>query len=327
MSYQAMGAVQLHSQYRDNTPDNFAPYKIMLALAWYADGSGRIGQPGDYRKCPGQRAIAERAGVSKTTVNKWLPLIIDAGELSIVESGGSGRGTWAVYQIELEMDDSDAGTLSETTYHDTREGATDSPGTLLERTYQLMERTYQLMYQQSQRTYQQNVPNVPSPLEVDVPDPYDPFDPDDPIDPGGTPQPPYSAKMPISDFSADEQDMWETAVVLANRWAKYRGTYRRLDPHKQSDADDYFRPILGLVVECSGDGELAWSLLERQCEQMLSDGLTVIRAGPVVAQIRNEQQRAELPVRVNGKGRTAASPAESALLEYAQLRQEFMSHE
>lgn len=326
MSYQAMGAVQLHSQYREDTPDNFAPYKIMLALAWYADSNGRIGQPGDFRKCPGQRAIADRAGVSKTTVNKWLPLIIETGELSIAESGGSGRGSWTVYQIELEMDESDAGTLSETTYQQSREGATDDAGTLLERTYQLMQRTYQLMYQQSQRTYQQNVPNVPSPLEVDVPDPLIHFDPIDPDDPGGTPQPPYPAESTAEDFSAEELAMWQTAVDLTHRWATYRGTYRRLDPGKPTDADDYFRPIAGLVVECGGDGEVAWSLLKQQCEQMLNDGLTVIRAGPVVAQIRSNQQRASLPARPNGNGRSA-SPAQNALYEYAQLRQELVNHE
>ena len=190
MSYQAMGAVQLRSRYREDTPDNFAPYKILMALAWFADGNGRVGQPGDFRKCPGQRAIADRAGVSKTTVNKWLGLMVEAGELSIVESGGSGRGTWSVYQIELEMDDPTPGTLPETTYQTTRENETNELGTLIERMYQLTERTYQLMYQQAQRTYQQNVPNVPSPLEAEAPDPMILFDPDDPDDPGGTPKPP-----------------------------------------------------------------------------------------------------------------------------------------
>lgn len=185
-----MGAVQLHSRYRKDTPENFAPYKILMALAWFADGNGRVGQPGDFRKCPGQRAIADRAGVSKTTVNKWLGLMVEAGELSVAAAGGNGRGTWSVYQIELEMDVSDAGTLPEITYQATDEGATDDPGTLIERMYQLIERTYQLMYQQAQRTYQQNVPNVPTPLEVAPPDPLILFDPNDPGDPGGTPKPP-----------------------------------------------------------------------------------------------------------------------------------------
>ncbi len=315
-----MGAVQLHSRYREDIPDNFAPYKIMLALAWYADSNGRIGHPGDFRKCPGQRAIADRAGVSKTTVNKWLGLIVEAGELSIVESGGSGRGTWTVYQIELEMDEVDAGTLAQTTYQATSEGATDSLGTLIERMYQRIERMYQLMYQQPQRTYQQNVPNVPTPLEVALPDPLILFDPSDPLDPGGTPKPPTPPEVGMDDTSPEDA-MWQTAVVLAERWARYRGTYRRLDPNKPADADDYFRPVLGLVVECDGDGEQAWQLMESQCKRMVADGLTVVRAGPVVSQIRNEQQRAGLPANVPKNGR---SPAEAALMEYAAQRQEFM---
>lgn len=321
MSYQAMGAVQLRSRYREDTPDNFAPYKILMALAWFADGSGRVGQPGDFRKCPGQRAIADRAGVSKTTVNKWLGLMVEAGELSIVESGGSGRGTWSVYQIELEMDDPNPGTLPETTYQTTRENETNELGTLIERTYQLAERTYQLMYQQAQRTYQQNVPNVPSPLEVGAPDPLIHFDPDDPDDPGGTPQPPYPADD--SQFSREDL-MWQTAVKLVSRWAGYRGTYRQLDPQKQDDANDYFRPIFGLVVECEGDGEQAWQLMKSQCERMVADGLTVVRAGPVVAQIRNEQQRALLPANAPQNGRSN-SRAEEVAASYAAKRQEYFN--
>ncbi len=140
---------------------------------------------------------------------------------------------------------------------------------------------------------------------------------------GETPHPPYPAES--GDEIVEETDearewaLWQTAVTLASRWAKYRGTYRRLDPGKQDDANDYFRPILGLVVECDGDGEWAWRLMESQCERMVADGLTVVRAGPVVAQIRNEQQRAELPAR-NGRSSTEAVAA-----QYAQMRQEFFS--
>lgn len=146
---------------------------------------------------------------------------------------------------------------------------------------------------------------------------------------GGTPQPPYPADPgeAIAEETSDEARewaLWQTAVSLTNRWASYRGTYRRLDPSKPDDADDYFRPILGLVVECGGDGEQAWQLMKSQCERMVADGLTVVRAGPVVSQIRNEQQRAELPANVSRNGR---SPAEAALIEYAAQRQEFIRDE
>ena len=118
--------------------------------------------------------------------------------------------------------------------------------------------------------------------------------------------------------------MWQTAVELASRWAKHRGTYRRLDPQKQDDANDYFRPILGLVVEYEGDSEQAWQMMESQCERMVADGLTVVRAGPVVSQIRNEQQRALLPASAPQNGRPN-SRAEEVAAAYAAKRQEYFN--
>jgi len=148
-------------------------------------------------------------------------------------------------------------------------------------------------------------------------DPY--IDPSfDPGDPGGTPQTPHSP---------DDADweMWQTAVDLVERWKTARGTYRRLDPEKPRDADDYFRPLLGLVVQCDGDGGRAWDLLDAAYQRMVADGLTPVRAGPVVEQIFTEQQREEMPPpQANGHYH---SPAEAAALNYARLKQEFSSHE
>lgn len=101
-----IGAVQLHSRYREKNPDNFVPYKIMSTLAWYANSTGQIGIAGNPRKCLGYRRIAAHACVHRNSVGKWIPLLCESGELSIVEHGGSGRGSWTVYQIHLpQIDD------------------------------------------------------------------------------------------------------------------------------------------------------------------------------------------------------------------------------
>lgn len=327
MSWQAQTAVTLYSK-----QTSIKRLRLLLFLANGADATGLIDP------APNQETLAEFLDCSARTVRTYLSQIEADGELKQTRIG-SGPGNASAYQITLPMPENGRSDPENNTGKAENEGAKveGNPGNistiealkvevkaeisaLKVEINQLKVEIFELKggKVEGERWKGHSFKNADDPSLIH----FDPFDPKE----EGTPQPPYPAELADDDFSAEELALWETAVSLATRWAKYRGTYRRLDPHKQSDADDYFRPILGLLVECDGDGERAWELLQRQAEQMVADGLTVIRAGPVVAQIRNEQQRAELPARVNGNGRTA-SPAEAALLEYAQLRQEFMSHE
>ena len=113
MSYQAMEAVQDSSQYSEPLPENDAPFRIMLAIARYADRFGVAGVAGQYRKCPSQRAIAKTSKLHHNTVNAWLPRLVEAGEI-VLESGGSGRGSWTVYHIALPIEsDERSGEMSQ----------------------------------------------------------------------------------------------------------------------------------------------------------------------------------------------------------------------
>lgn len=125
MSYQAMEAVQDHSQYTDNTPENFAPFKIMLAIARNADRHGVTGTAGNYRQCLSYRGIARIANVHRNTVGTWIPKLIESGELT-TESGGSGRASWTVYYIQLPIDNAIRGdntaTMAQGTAQTTAQG-------------------------------------------------------------------------------------------------------------------------------------------------------------------------------------------------------------
>lgn len=105
MSWRAMEAVQDHSRYQ--TRQKYYEFRVMLALASFADERGVIGVEGQYEACPSQTAVAERAHVHRNTVNKVLPRLLADGELVVAAQGGSGRGTWAVYQIMLPMEPGD----------------------------------------------------------------------------------------------------------------------------------------------------------------------------------------------------------------------------
>lgn len=102
MGLRAIDAVQRRSRFREDSPDNFAPYRIMTAVAWYADDDGIAGVAGNHRECPSVTTIAERANVHKNTVLNWLPKLQELGELK-VEKYGAGRGTHLVYTILLEI--------------------------------------------------------------------------------------------------------------------------------------------------------------------------------------------------------------------------------
>ncbi len=113
MGLRAIDAVQKRSQYSADNADNFIPYKIMLAIAWYAGDNGRAGTPNEPKQCPSFNALAERANVHRNTINKYLPLLIESGEIT-VDQYGRGRGRHNVYTINLSVDQSlDIGTQLE----------------------------------------------------------------------------------------------------------------------------------------------------------------------------------------------------------------------
>ncbi|MCA9943731.1 MAG: hypothetical protein KC449_09635 [Anaerolineales bacterium] len=316
MSWQAQTAVTLHSK-----QTNVKRLRLLLFLANVAQADGSIDP------APNQKTMADFIGCTTRTIRTMLNQLADDKEL-VQTRIGSGPGNPSAYQITLPMAEM-AGNLEPKggKMAETNPGIVSTFAQLKAEILELKAEINQLKAEilelkggkvEDERRKGRSTENADDPY-------FDPFF--DPIPIQGVPlQRTYPDEPPTDDFSAAEMAMWQTAVSLATRWAKYRGTYRQLDPNKDSDADDYFRPILGLVVECKGDGQLAWSLLEKQCQQMLADGLTVIRAGPVVAQIRNEQQRAALPARKAPNGRSH-SRAEQVAAEYAAMRQEFLSSE
>ena len=307
MSWQAQTAVTHHSKQR-----NVARLRLLMFLAERADASGLIDP------APNQETLADFISCSTRSIRTMLGDLVADGELEQARIG-SGPGNPSAYRILLPIAE------KELTHGADKGGrkAEENPDFLsifeafkAEVKAEIFELKAEKVEAKggkggSERRKRLSTESADDPY-------YDPsFDPIS-IQEEGTPQPPYPPELTDDGFTAEDL-MWQTAVTLVNRWASYRGTYRRLDPGKQDDANDYFRPILGLVVECDGDGEWAWRLMESQCERMVADGLTVVRAGPVVAQIRNEQQRAELPAR-NGRSSTEAVAA-----QYAQMRQEFFS--
>lgn len=96
MSWQALEAVQDHSEQEDHTA-----LCIMYALARSADARGVVGSGGRYT-APNIDTIAGRAHCHRNTVLNWLPRLEESGELK-VERLGKGRGAWNRYTILLPM--------------------------------------------------------------------------------------------------------------------------------------------------------------------------------------------------------------------------------
>ncbi len=101
MSFQAMEAVQDHSKWVKGD-ENATGYKVMMAIARFANKKGIAGVAGDHKKCPSVRTLAEKAGLHHNSVQNWLPLLVESGELSI-EKHGKGRGSHQVYTINLPI--------------------------------------------------------------------------------------------------------------------------------------------------------------------------------------------------------------------------------
>jgi hypothetical protein len=316
MSWQAQTAVTHHSKQR-----NVARLRLLMYLAEGADASGLIDP------APNQETLADFISCSTRSIRTMLSDLVADGELEQTRIG-SGPGNPSAYRILLPMAE------KELTHGVDKGGrkAEENPDFLSTfeafkaevkaEIFELKAEIFELKAEKVEAKGGKGGSERRKRLSTEsADDPY--YDPSfDPISiQEGTPQPPYPPELTDDGFTPEDL-MWQTAVTLVNRWASYRGTYRRLDPGKQDDANDYFRPILGLVVECGGDGEQAWRLMKSQCERMVADGLTVVRAGPVVSQIRNEQERAELPAAVPRNGR---SSAETVAAQYAQMRQEFFS--
>lgn len=321
MSWQAMGAVQVHSQYREDGPDNFAPFRILMALAWFANEAGIIGQAGDHRKCPGHRAIADRAGVHRNTVATWIPKLLKAGEVEIVASGGGGRGSWTQYRLLLPME-SDVPFQPEMTQN-TGEDVPFELVPFLQEMAQDIKRMAQqidLMAQQLERMAQQNGTNGTRGPEVALPDPYDPISPD-PTDPGGGESPP----PPHEPADSYETAVWTAADDLVQRWCDRRGIYSRPQSSDEQARAAYFAPAVRIVHEHDGDGEAAWEAVWLAYQGMLSAGYTPKRLAPVVEQALGEMHRAAAPARASPNG-AAKSSAADALKEYKRMKQEFVSH-
>jgi len=167
MSYQAMEAVQDHSRYTEDTPENFAPFKIMMAIARYADRTGVAGVAGQYRKCPSFRAIAKKANVHRNTVSNWIPKLVETGEITI-ETGGSGRASWTVYYIQLPIE-SDAraaepATMAQGTAQGTAQGMAQAIETMAQEIAQVRALMAQGIAQGGALMAQGNGTNGTSPL-------------------------------------------------------------------------------------------------------------------------------------------------------------------
>jgi hypothetical protein len=99
MSWQAMEAVLGESRFQGRK--DYSAFRVLLAIASFADESGVAGVAGDYLACPGYRAIAGRARVHRNTVGNVMPQLVESGELEVVEQGGIGGALWTVYRICL----------------------------------------------------------------------------------------------------------------------------------------------------------------------------------------------------------------------------------
>ena len=94
MSYQAIEAIQDHSQVEDPIGRH-----ILMAIGRYADPSGVVGAAG---KSPSIRTIAEKAHCHRNTVLNWMPKLEERNELQ-VKRKGKGRGARHQYKILLPI--------------------------------------------------------------------------------------------------------------------------------------------------------------------------------------------------------------------------------
>ena len=300
MSWQAMEAVLLSSRYRHDRGENFTPYRIMMALASFADSAGIIGVAGDAARCPGHRAIADRAGTHRNTVGSWMRRLQDEGELAVVASGGNGRGCWTQYQITI-VDAAGIVPITPTMAQDTREDADNNDAPILQQMAHAMREMAQEMAQLRALLAQQNGTNGTMPSPVAVPDPIE-IRRDPELDPGGppTPEPPAAAgtdfDTPPDPNAAYADEMWRLAQVVVGDWLKLVGHYRRLSPQNTAHSADYYAPAVRLVHEFGGDRAAAWTALETAYHGMLHAGMTPRRLAPVVEQVIGNLNRQRSPV-------------------------------
>lgn len=140
MSREAMEAVQDHSRFQSATEESYYPFRVLLAIASFADPDGVAGVPGEHRECPSHRAIADRAHVHRNTIPKTLKTLQDSGELEIADSGGAGRGSWTVYRICLPIDRGSRVPIKREMAHDQSEDEAINRVPLLQEMAQAMER-------------------------------------------------------------------------------------------------------------------------------------------------------------------------------------------
>jgi hypothetical protein len=180
MSWRAMEAVQDYSRYQ--SAREHSAFRVMLAMASYADEHGVVGREGDYRSCPSYTTLAERAHLHRNTVANLIPRLVEDGELAVVAQGGDGRGAWAVYQIMLPMDVP----LGAETSQGSREIEAEMLVTFVGEMSQGMRQMAEEIAQLRQLIAQGNVTNDTTVQRDTVHDPImDPVDPDrDPGDPG-----------------------------------------------------------------------------------------------------------------------------------------------
>lgn len=134
MSREAMEAVQEHSQF--DTPEHYYQFRVLLAIASFADMNGRAGVVGKAKQCPSQRALAERAKIHRNTFTAYLDDVLESGEVEIIGSGGAGRGAWTAYQINLPMPKGGV-PISEKRYTASQEADTDSRVPIMEKLVQI----------------------------------------------------------------------------------------------------------------------------------------------------------------------------------------------
>lgn len=157
MSWQAMEAVQDHSQLEDHTA-----LCIMYALARSADADGIVGSGGKATS-PNIDTIAGRAHCHRNTVLNWLPKLEESGELR-VERFGKGRGSWNRYTIQLPMPEAD---------QDAKEREPDRIDKLAEMVQNLAE-TVQANHEATVRMVQETVHNGPTHIGLDTVDTEEP---------------------------------------------------------------------------------------------------------------------------------------------------------
>jgi hypothetical protein len=210
----------MHSQYH-NTPDDFVPFRILMAIARRADVNGVTGIAGDQANCPSRGTIADEAKVHKNTVDNWLPILAQSGELSY-EVYGQGRARHTVYRLLLPLDDVPLTPIIDTSYPGyanivTSNQTSDVPIHSHNDTRQLELLTQQvaLLTQQIQVLTQHIVTNATSDQRGGVHDPV--LDPIlDPLDSEGEESPPPPLRRPNHDFDTLLEGQGEAVRLYVN---------------------------------------------------------------------------------------------------------------